>query len=155
MEQSCQGLQTRKLPLWKAFKSSDGSLTAASSGFLCNPSKIFCQALHIHFGSTAFQWLKFPLYFNKEGHPSDNCFVQFIFSVKFSYVFSENEAILPLCFMHGKYYAGSVFSTVFPTNKFFSKLNTITQIALGQTLAICGLKKFWVYLNCKKIQCRI
>lgn len=47
-------------------------------------------------------------------------------------------------------FAIEVFSTVFPTNKFFSKLNTVTQIALGQTLAIYGLKKFWVYLNCKK-----
>lgn len=47
-------------------------------------------------------------------------------------------------------FAIEVFSTVFRTNKFFSKLNTVIQIALGQTLTICGLKKFWVYLNCKK-----
>lgn len=37
-------------------------------------------------------------------------------------------------------FAIEVFSTVFPTNEFFCKLNTITQIAQGQILAIHGLK---------------
>lgn len=53
----------------------DSSLGAVSSSFLCHPSKILCEASYIHFSSTALQWLKFPLYFNKEGSPSPSWFL--------------------------------------------------------------------------------